>query len=77
MMNNFEAAAAYIIPSDSVARKCSSPTKRASAEISAVKTQPPKKKLKNGCGKTGVELAFHSKAEYQKLTSAQKAKLYE
>ena len=41
------------------------------------KAHPPKKKSKTGRGKTGVELAFHSKAAYQKLTTAQRVELYE
>ena len=75
-MNNFENTAAYIISSDTVARKQSTPVKRQGAEIFLVKQGLPKKKTNAGHGKTGVELAFYLKASYQKLNTTQKAKLY-
>ena len=77
-MNNFEAAAAYLIPRDPIAKKHPTGAKRPSADISSVKVYDRNKKTKKaGIGTTGVELRFHNHAEYQKLSKAQKAELYE
>ena len=47
-------------------------------DISEEKSQGRKKTNRNdGVGKTGVELRYHSKSEYQKLNKAQKKELHE
>jgi hypothetical protein len=68
--SNFEATAAFLLPEDPVAKKRSD-NKRPYAEISAVDSSA----IKSGIGKTGVNLRFHTKDEYNKLTSAQKNEL--
>ena len=69
--NNFEAAAAFLLPHDPVARKRA--TKRGQADVSAIDSST----IKSGIGKTGVEFRYHTKAEYKKLTKEQKTELYE
>ena len=69
--NDFEAAAAFLLPHDPVAKKRQ--TKRPHAEISGVDTP----KIKSGIGSTGVEFRYHTYAEYAKLTTEQKAELHE
>ena len=76
-MNNFEAAAAYLIPCDPVAKKQQVGSKRPAADISSANIQNRHKKKKAGMGVTGVELRFHNRAEYNKLNKLQKAELYE
>ena len=87
MMNDFEAAVAYLLPSDPVARKRASATgtkrdqsqisdstgeeKRDTAEVSAATGAKPSR------GKTGVEFRFYKLKEYQQLTKAQKDELRE
>jgi hypothetical protein len=85
MMNDFEAAVAYLLPSDPVAKKRTSGQKRGqglisdttgdeqkeSAEVSVVTGGKPAR------GKTGVEFRFYKKKEYEKLTTEQKEELRE
>ena len=89
MRNNFESAAAHLLPYDPVAKKraAASNNKRNAAQISSVEadeeqasttaevgsttTQPKKTSI----GKTGVHLRYHTPAEYDKLTNAQKDEL--
>ena len=70
MRDNFEAAVTWLLPTCPYAkyakgRKDSGPR----AEISEVTLQKE--------SKTGVDLRWHTKKEYQKLSKAQKAELYE
>jgi hypothetical protein len=85
-MNNFEAAAAAILPADPVARKRSGGTKRAQglisdasgepnvdAEVGAVGAAASQGKVSKG--KTGVEFRFYKHKEYNSLTPEQKKEL--
>lgn len=85
MMQDFEAAVAYLLPSDPVAKKRTSGSKRDqalisdttgegkqdTAEVSAVTGAKPAR------GKTGVEFRFYKKKEYDKLTKEQQDELRE
>jgi hypothetical protein len=85
MMNDFEAAVAYLLPSDPVAKKRTSGVKRGqglisdstgeekmdAAEVSALTGGKPSR------GKTGVEFRFYTKKEYTKLTREQRDELRE
>ena len=81
-MNDFEATASFILPHDPVAKKraqASNPTKRPTAEISEATVQrdvTPNTKMRVG-PKTGVELRFHTRAEYMALSKEQRAELKE
>ena len=66
----------YLLPCDPVFKKCN-PFKRNYTEVSAVTTSCPGKRQKTGQGHTGVELRFHKKGEYAKLSEAQKDELQE
>lgn len=68
--DNFEEAAAYIIPFDPVSKKRG--VKRQQYEIGAVKAD-----LSSSKGTTGVELRFYKANEYKCLTSEQKKELKE
>ena len=68
--SNFEDAAAYLIPFDPT--KKSGGNKRNYTEIAAVKTDLPATK-----GKTGVEIRFYKKKDYDKLSNEQKEELRE
>ena len=70
--NDFEAAAAFLLPHDPVAKKRAT-AKRPQVEISTVDSTD----LKSGIGKTGVELRYHTYAEYTKLSTEQKKELSE
>ena len=84
MRYDFEAAVAYLLPYDPVAKKRLATTKRGAALISDVEamkegevssnttTQP-----KAGIGKTGVHLRYYKQTEYKKLTAEQKNELRE
>ena len=56
--NDFESAAAFLLPHDPVAKKRQ--TKRPHADIASVETT----KMKSGIGSTGVEFRYHTYAEY-------------
>ena len=84
MMNDFESAVAYLLPSDPVAKKRSAGQKRGQglmsdaggeakeeAEVSAAAS------TKVARGKTGVEFRFYKKSEHATLTKAQKDELRE
>lgn len=79
MRNNFEAAAAHLLPYDPVAKKRTSGNKRGVANISGVEdadisaTQVHKPSI----GKTGVHLRYHTPDEYKKLTTEQRNELRE
>lgn len=68
--NDFEAAAAFLLPHDPVAKKRAT-AKRTQVNISAVDGT----ELKSGIGKTGVALRYHTKEEYGKLQPEQKKEL--
>ena len=82
--NDFEKAAELLIPADPVARKRGKTAgeKRELADISGVEGEDMKPEakvsalnVKSGRGKTGVELRFHTTAEYHKLSPEQKKEL--
>ena len=72
--NNFEAAVAFLLPTDPVAKKGKG--KRPSAKIS-ITTASPKElgTLKPGRGSTGVEFRYYEPKEFRKLTKEQKDEL--
>ena len=72
MRNDFESTVAYVLPSDPVARKKKSNTnKNATADIGSTTG------IKAGIGKTGVEMRYHKRSEYGKLTTEQRHELRE
>ena len=76
MRNNFEAAVAFLLPTDPVPKKGKG--KRANAEISA--TAGESKHLgthKAGRGSTGVDFRYYEPKEFRKLTQEQKDELME
>ena len=83
MRNNFEAAAAHLLPADPVARKRAAiGTKRGSAQISdttALDTVADigATQAKPSIGNTGVHLRYYKASEYKKLSEEQKAELRE
>ena len=66
LRNDFERAVALLLPTDPVAKKQKG--KRSQAEISSAN-------LKEGRGKTGVELRYYTPAEYRNLTDEQRKEL--
>ena len=79
MRNNFEAAAAHLLPYDPVAKKRAAGSKRGASLISGVdgEVQVSATGTKVGIGKTGVHLRYHTYSEYKKLTPEQRAELAE
>ena len=82
LRNNFEAAASALVPKDPVAKKrlAMAGSKRDQSFISGVEggdVSAVNTKKKSGIGKTGVHFRFYTKAEYHKLSKAQKAELKE
>ena len=82
LRNNFEAAASALVPKDPVAKKrlAMAGSKRDQSSISGVEggdVSAVNTKKKPGIGKTGVHFRFYTKAEYHKLSKAQKAELKE
>ena len=79
MRNNFEAAVAFLLPTDPVERKkARGGNKRAIAEVSAIDTG--KKDIgshKPARGKTGVEFRYHKPSEFKKLSQDQVSELLE
>ena len=80
MRNNFEAAVAFLLPTDPVEKK-KSKSKRPIAEVSAAdgEENPAKKTIgthKPGRGKSGVEFRYHTPEEYQALNKEQRAELH-
>ena len=71
--NNFEKAAAFIIPLDPVAKRRICGNKRPAGEVSGIESSS--KKPKSGTGSSGVELRYYKRAEYVKLSKAQKDEL--
>ena len=91
MRNDFEKAAAHLLPYDPVAkRRATSTNKRGAAQISAVEgnespdedhaqvsSAATTKKRKPSIGKTGVHLRYHTPEEYRGLSKEQKDELRE
>ncbi|KAL7557677.1 hypothetical protein ACA910_021100 [Epithemia clementina (nom. ined.)] len=80
MQNNFEAAAAHLLPYDPVAKKRSAGVKRGAANISAVDNTEEilaTTAKKPSIGRTCVHLRYHKMSEYKALTSKQKDELQE
>ena len=82
LRNNFEAAASALVPKDPVAKKrlAMAGSKQDQSSISGVEgghVSAVNTKKKPGIGKTGVHFRFYTKAEYHKLSKAQKAELKE
>ena len=77
MRSDFEAAAAHLLPYDPVAKKRTAANKRGIGLISATDADISATSAsgKPGIGQTGVHLRFHTKSEYQALTSEQKTEL--
>ena len=78
MRNNFEAAVAFLLPTDPVDKKKSKNSKRNIAEVSGVDTGG--KSLgshKSGRGKSGVEFRYYKPSEFKKLNQAQITELLE
>ena len=79
MRNDFEAAAAHLLPYDPVAKKKAA-MKRPVAQISSMEEVAEVSGtavMKESIGKTGVHLRWHTNAEYKELTSEQKKELSE
>ena len=77
LRNNFEAAAAHLLPYDPVQKKRNerSNGKRDAAEISDVSGEKPQISAfgsKQGRGHTGVHLRYHKDKEYRDLTQEQR-----
>ena len=80
MRNNFEAAAAHLLPYDPVAKKRSAGTKRGAAYISSANAEVGSSqggKGKPSIGKTGVHLRYYKQKEYNELSQEQKKELRE
>lgn len=84
MRNNFELAAAHLLPYDPVAKRRSTMRgdKRESTYISAITATDNAATVgsvntKVSIGRTGVHLRFHKQDEYKRLTVPQKQELYE
>ena len=72
--------AAHLLPYDPVAKKWSSNTRQPLSLVSDVEGTTATvagANVKAGTGKTGVHLRWHTKSEYDKLSSSQKKELYE
>ena len=86
MRNDFESAAAHLLPYDPVAKKrTASGIKQGSAQISSVSGDEPKNvamsgatisKTKSSIGSTSVHLRYHTPEEYDNLTIEQKDELH-
>ena len=78
-MNDFESAAAFLLPEDPVAKRKTLDQKREIAEISGLEgvigSTQGGGTTKASKGKTGVELRFYKQSEYGKLTDDQKMEL--
>ena len=71
---DFELAAAHLLPKDPVAKKRVA-QKRPVAELSDVSAAPGEKEQKVGIGVTGVHYRYHTSAEYDALPPDQKQDL--
>ena len=80
MRNDFELAAAQLLPADPVAKKrVAAGTKRGSAEILETNEEAKVSAFgtKASIGKSGVHLRYHKPEEYKKLSEDQKDELRE
>ena len=83
MRNNFEAAAAYLLPYDPVAKKRAANGKSRGGQISSTDGEETAdvgavgSSSKPSIGKTGVHFRFYKEHEYRKLSNAQKKELME
>ena len=81
MRNDFESAAANLLPSDPVQKKRTERSKRPSADISDVTVDETADVssfgTKKGIGKSGVHLRYHGAEDYKKLSREQKDELRE
>ena len=81
MRNDFEAAAANLLPNDHAQKKRTDRAKRPSADISDVTADETADVnafgTKKGIGKSGVHLRYHSVDDYNKLSKDQKDELRE
>jgi hypothetical protein len=81
MRNDFEAAAAYLLPYDPVAKKRAVGGKRSGADISSIDADVEEVSSttmkKQSMGKTGVHLRYHKISEYKALTDEQRDELRE
>ena len=87
MRNDFERAAAFLLPVDPVAKKSKMKKKRGIAQLSSTVADDDSKKRKKvswkkgkptwkkARGKTGVELRYYKPSEWRKLTQGQMAEL--
>jgi hypothetical protein len=83
LMNDFEAAASYLLPYNPVAkkRKTQQGNKQNTADISDTKADGSASlagtsaSAKASMGRTGVKFRFYTRSEYAKLSTAQKEKL--
>ena len=77
LQNNFEQAAAHLLPYDLLAKKRATGIKRGSALISLTEAESEPiatiaaNDAKPSIGKTGVHLCYHKHHEYKKLTCEQ------
>ena len=79
MQNDFEVAAAHLLPYNPVAKKKAA-MKQPVAQICSVEEVAEVSgaaMMKESIGKTGVHLQWHTNAEYKELTSEQKKELSE
>lgn len=72
--NNFEAAAAFLLPADPVARKRKSNGQGSGTYVADVSSATG---LKPNTGSTGVELRYYKKNEYKQLNDQQRDELRE
>ena len=88
MRNDFEKAAAHLLPYDPVAKKHAAvaQNKRSAAQISSIELEEESVKgevssttmsKKASIGRTGVHLRYHTPAEYDNLSNEQKDELRE
>ena len=73
-MNDFEATASFLLPNDPVSKKRSTTTNRGKQNHADISSAV---EMKSGTEKTNVPLIFHTKSQYNKLTSEQKMELKE
>ena len=78
MRSNFEAAAAFLLPADPVAKKRKTNNHGGGSYVSNVSSAvvaAADGTLKPRAGKTGVELRYYKQSEYRKLSDEQKREL--
>ena len=73
--NDFEAAVAFLLPTDPVAKKRNAGAKQGNAQISDTTADVAAFGAKPGIGKTGVALRYHKHKEFHALTPEQRDEL--